>query len=215
MTTLNASRDILSLFMSFRLSNLATTHCRGIDFLALTASIVLSIAHIEARRQRHMGDLSDVTDSSVFKHLPHPRSADRGLLEQAPEIMEATGKQATDDITSNVVKILRQVLDIDGEAAAVEIFNTTLCLRKGLEYVSKLCEDGNSLLIFTPTFGTIKIERCTVFNMASIMGEVHERNPALLSGVSVGREGPFESQQQPPDFEDALQAYQGLPPELL
>lgn len=162
-TAVNASREVLSRFVSFRKSRSATPYCRGVDFLAFIASTALCIAYIEARRHDpRPGDPRGC--STFFAFLVHQRLADRGMMESALEIMEFTAAGGTDKIASKIASVLRHLLDIEADAAAGGTYDTNSSRGEftggggELEYGRDLGDGGNVLRIHIPYLGTIKIE---------------------------------------------------------
>lgn len=78
-TAVMASRELLTRFVSLRRSASVAAYCRGIDLVAFIASMVLSLAHIAARRQQWV---SDSGCGNALNLVAHQRLSDRGLLEQ-------------------------------------------------------------------------------------------------------------------------------------
>lgn len=154
-TAVNASREVLSHFVSFRASNPATPYCSGVDFLVFISGTVLCIAHIEGRRQRQMygPGLGDTRGDVFFNSLVHRRLADRGLMERAVEGMAV------------MASVLRRLLEIEACAAAGMTYCTyssredSTGVMEGFECKGDLDDGGNVLSIHIPYFGSIKIER--------------------------------------------------------
>ncbi|KAJ9164770.1 Transcription factor [Coniochaeta hoffmannii] len=160
-TTVLASREILSRFVSFRGSDTVTAYCRGIDFLAFIASTVLCLAHIDSRR---------VDGEGALGFLRHQRPSDRGLLEMTLQCMEAMsegGPPDGDALASKIAHVLGHLLAIETKAADGAYFNTSVDSEPsepgepgGPEPRGErqTVEVGEPLRIYIPYFGTIRIE---------------------------------------------------------
>lgn len=169
-TAVNASREIVSLFVSVRAHRSTTAYCRGTDFLAFIASTTLCIAHLEAQRYRQMSN-TDQTETgchTVFRFLGHQRLADRGMMERALAIMQTMSRDGKDKIASKISSILGHLLDIEADAAAGGTYNTDSA--RGNSTGGKdeagcdgsISDGGSVLRIYIPYFGTIRIARSGV-----------------------------------------------------
>ncbi|KAI1261300.1 hypothetical protein F5Y18DRAFT_402526 [Xylariaceae sp. FL1019] len=148
MTAATASRAIVTLFISFRTSVLATAYCRGIDFIAFIASTTLCLTHIEARRQ-------------LFNGLQHQRLSDRGLLERTLEMMETRAQQNGDAIAREVSSVLKPLLVVEDNSAMGGSYHASASSEANRQGSRCLSITGNAydvLCIKIPYFGTIKIE---------------------------------------------------------
>lgn len=165
-TAVNASRELLTRYVSFRLSSSIQGHdpssqtgppppyCRGIDFLVFVASVVLCLVSIDARQSYQQDGLSCPPFSA------HQSLGDSGLMEHTLDIMERMARCNGDTIATRVVDILRPLLAIEADST------------KSAEYVLKAksedCEqeleyggcvgDGGDLHIQIPYLGTIDID---------------------------------------------------------
>ncbi|KAH8590953.1 hypothetical protein B0O99DRAFT_654633 [Bisporella sp. PMI_857] len=149
MTAANASRAIVTKFVSFRNSILATAYCRGIDFITFIASTTLCLSHIEAHRQYKCNRGKGV---GVFQPLQHQRLSDRGLLERTLELME-TMAQREHDVP---------LLAIENNSAKGAYYHTSASSEfdnQEPQRLGKTGQDFDILYIQIPYFGTIKIER--------------------------------------------------------
>ncbi|KAF2258918.1 hypothetical protein CC78DRAFT_548759 [Lojkania enalia] len=113
-TAVNASREVLSRFVSFRDSNIVAAYCRGIDFIALVASMTLCLAHIDSNQQYQ---ISKSNCSTIFDFLAHERLGDRGLMEHMLESMEKIAQVSDDKIARKVTSTLQRLLAIEAAVA--------------------------------------------------------------------------------------------------
>ncbi|KAI8625762.1 hypothetical protein F5Y19DRAFT_488933 [Xylariaceae sp. FL1651] len=157
MTAASASRAIIGLFVAFRSSTVATTYCRGIDFIAFIASTTLCIAHVEARRQHKTNNGKGVT---VFQSLQHQRPSDRILLERTFEIMKTIAQTDHDPIAQKIISILDPLLTIENSASSWSRYHISASLetdRQGSRCLGDAGASLDALCIQIPCFGTIKI----------------------------------------------------------
>ncbi|KAF3074030.1 putative transcription factor gsfR1 [Trichoderma lentiforme] len=196
----NASRELLVRFASFRSFSHAVSYCRGIDFLAFIASTALCLAHINARyHRRARTDHGDNEGNAVFDFLAHQRLGDRGMMERALESMEYMVRINVDAIASKIASILRQLLAIEADAAIGGSYSTSSSPGGGeeeLECHSKVSDGGNVLRIYIPYFGTIKIERRGIYKSATAVLGAPDSDPAVSFDPSLLIERRHEQQPQ-------------------
>ncbi|PGH27942.1 hypothetical protein AJ80_00196 [Polytolypa hystricis UAMH7299] len=180
MTAASASRAIVSQFVCFRNSFLATAYCRGIDFVAFIASTTLCLAHIEARRQHKTGTGKGIT---VFQSLQHQRLSDRGLLEQTLKIMETMAQRSRDVVAQKISSILQPLLAIENNSARGYCYHASASSE--LNKQESRCPSGTGeasgvLCIQIPYLGTIRIEHCPTLSdsiePAQTLSEGRHRN---------------------------------------
>ncbi|KAL2798999.1 hypothetical protein BJX66DRAFT_322497 [Aspergillus keveii] len=160
-TTLNASREILSRFIIFRTSNPAHFYCRGTDFLAFVATTVMCLAHIDSRSK------ASSNMASPISFLAHSRPADRGMMERTAEIIESMANaRGTDPIATKLTRILRHLLVIEANAASGTIYSTTSSNAGEGEHDGGLAQGGKGLRIHIPYFGTIHFEKGAISKSA-------------------------------------------------
>ena len=159
-TTINASRETLALFVAFRTSNPGHFYCRGCDFLAFTATVVLCIAYINCR-SKCRGPAENSDPGTVFHFLAHSRPSDRGIMERTLDIIESTTHAGTDVIASKFARIISHLLDIEANAAGGTRYtmNSSLGNEEELEYDGKLANGGRALRVYIPYLGAINFER--------------------------------------------------------
>jgi hypothetical protein len=141
-TCVNASRELLSRFLTFRRfnQNTATVYCRMSDFRALMAAMTIILAHIDS----HKLEADD--------WRAHQRLSDRAMVEQLLENLENVGKRTNDSLTYKSAEQIRKLLEIESEAAQgmdYSAHTTLTCLEKHC----------GELRLCIPYFGIIKIGR--------------------------------------------------------
>lgn len=153
----NASREVLSRFVSFRGSSMMPAYCRGADFLAISASTTLCLAHIDACRQSY----TSLNNSPAPNFLAHQRLGDRGLMERTLHIMDKMVQDADDAIARKISGILRRLLAIEAAAANGNYYHASLSSEPGEQIFrssGNVQDGGDTLSISIPCLGTIKIE---------------------------------------------------------
>lgn len=153
LTAANASRAIITQYVSFHDSFSAPAYCRGVDFIAFIASTTLCLAHIEARHQ--------VENSlSFFQSLQHQRLPDRGLLERLHAIMVRMATENSDVVAGKISGILRPLLEIEDNSFRGSCYQIHASETFGQESqcLGQTSEASHELRIQIPHFGTIVIE---------------------------------------------------------
>ncbi|EGX88125.1 C6 zinc finger domain protein [Cordyceps militaris CM01] len=147
MACVSAAREIVTRFTSHRSFNLVSSCSRPVDFLALLASITLLLAHIDAHHRSRPRNI-----------LAHQRQSDRSLLEQALERMDLLSNINKDMIGEKSASVIRQLLDIETEAAhGIDYIATATPGDDGRES-NDTDEHGNACFrLQIPYLGTIKI----------------------------------------------------------
>ncbi|KAJ9614315.1 hypothetical protein H2200_002451 [Cladophialophora chaetospira] len=155
-TAVNASREIISRFVSFAGSSTVAAYCRGIDFLAFIASTTLCLAHINARSQ-HGADMNDRSD--VLHSLVHQRLGDRGLMERTLRIMENMAQVDNDHIASRIAGILQRLLAFEAAADDGDFLNARFCTETSAQEFRSSNDDSDTLQIDIPHVGIIILGR--------------------------------------------------------
>jgi hypothetical protein len=141
----NASREVLTRFLTFRTFNRVASACRFSDFLSLMAAMTLLLAHLESHRNQIPFSI---------RILAHQRLGDRAMMEQVLENMDIISKLNDDDVLMDKsASLLRQLLDIEAEAAD----GHTYCAEKVSDDHQE--NDGHVLMLSVPYFGTIRFAR--------------------------------------------------------
>ncbi|KPM44167.1 hypothetical protein AK830_g2343 [Neonectria ditissima] len=181
-TAVNASREIVSWFLSFRTFSLTTAYCRGCDFIVFIASITLCIAHLEAHRQRQISNSrpGDSKSNNILSFLVHQRLSDRGMMERTLLMMQSMAREGTDKISSRIAGNLQCLLEVEADAAAGGTYNTNSAARnslggeEGVECGGIISDRGDVLRIYIPYSGTVKIERGDISEKASTLTQVSQ-----------------------------------------
>lgn len=140
-TCVNASREILTRFISHRSFNPVSTCSRPVDFFALLAATTLLLAHLDAHHR------------DEINFLAHQRLSDRAMLEQVIESMTVISNVSADVVSEESAKLIRRLLDIEADAAG------------GKKYTTKSMTENNStargdeLRLQIPYLGVINIAR--------------------------------------------------------
>lgn len=167
-TAVMASREILTRFVSFRGSGSVAAYCRGIDLLAFIASAVLTLAHIDARRQQRVsgGDCGNAPHM-----IAHQRLSDRGLLEQTLQCILKMIESDEDAMACKISSILKNLLAIEENAAKGDSYSATISSESGVlesQYGDVVTGADHSLRIHVPYFGTIRIEHSSSSRLAGV-----------------------------------------------
>ncbi|KAH8657673.1 hypothetical protein BX600DRAFT_551977 [Xylariales sp. PMI_506] len=141
-TCVSASRELLARYVMFRSFNHIAYCCRGLDFVALMASLTLLLAHLDGHRTTKQAD----------NFLIHQRFSDRGMMEQVLDNMEMVADVNKDLMSCKSASLLRQLLDIEEDAA------------KGSSYIvadkkSGGISDKDAFQIQVPYIGLITITK--------------------------------------------------------
>ena len=148
-TCVNASREMLSRFITLRSFNRIAGSCRRFDFLALMAAMTLLLAHLDS----HLLEAENL--------LAHQYHSDRAMIEQVQENMEELNRLNSDALSAQSADLLRRLLTIEVETAddyphrtrrvSVQEAGTGTTLRDG--------NDDAVVSVHIPYFGIIKIAR--------------------------------------------------------
>ncbi|THC92573.1 hypothetical protein EYZ11_007936 [Aspergillus tanneri] len=148
-TCVNASREVLTRFISFRSFNRVPYCCRAVDFFALQAALTLLLAHLDSHRRRaSTGDLSS---------LAHQRLSDRAMMEQVVWNMDQINQVSRDALSAKSASLLRRLLAIEAEAASGSSYITQNERACEGQPPSRAPDESNVLRIRIPYFGTIRI----------------------------------------------------------
>ncbi|KAJ5763786.1 hypothetical protein N7533_002467 [Penicillium manginii] len=159
LTAVNASREILSRYIAFRSSNPVNFYCRGGDFLAFVAIVVICFAHIGSHSQ---GDQTIQAGEIGFSCnvLAHSRLSDRGIMERTLAILLSTSNGEPDLIVSKLSHLIGHLLAVESDAANGKSYSmsTSASDEEDNESTVKPNSNGNVLRIHIPYFGTINFE---------------------------------------------------------
>jgi hypothetical protein len=162
MMCVNASREVLSRFITFRSFNLVAYCCRAVDFFALMAVLTLLIAHLDSHRRRNLQEGNNAKDtnqshsmSGDLNFLAHQRLSDRAMMEQALEKMDQLSHVSMDTLSTNSAGLVRRLLAIEEEAANGRAYSThNVRISEARPMVNN---SANMLRIRLPYLGTIRI----------------------------------------------------------
>jgi hypothetical protein len=173
-TCVNASREVLSRFVTFRSFNRVAYCCRAIDFFALMAALTLLLAHLDSHRRRHPhpqanNDTNRSSSSSDLNFLAHQRLGDRAMMEQVVENMDQIGRESMDALSAKSAGLLRRLLAIEAEAANGRAYSTQ-SVRISEAPPPQVQDEMNVLRIRIPYFGTIRIAREGVISKEAPVG---------------------------------------------
>lgn len=147
-TCVNASREVLSRYITLRSFNRIAYSCRTVDFLALMAAMALLLAHMNSHRD------------GVENMLANQYLGDRGMIEQVQENMNEINRLNSDALSAQSAELLRALLAIEMETG-----DERVSVREpGSEEM--VHQDGMSLeegvvRVHIPYFGIIRIARET------------------------------------------------------
>lgn len=150
-TCVNASREILSRFITLRSFDGIACSCRTIDFLALMAAMTLLLVYIDGQR------------SEGENLLAHQYQSDRAMIEQVQENMEEVNCLNSDALSAQSASLLRRLLAIDIGTADPRRARKVSVQEVGAETASPNQDDDAAVSMHIPYFGIIKI---TLDNMS-------------------------------------------------
>lgn len=148
-TCVNASREVLSRFITLRSFNGIAYSCRTVDFLALMAAMTLLLAHLDS----HFSKADNL--------LAHQYHSDRAMIERVQENMKEVNRLNSDALSAQSADLLHRLLSIEIDMAG----GNTRCARRvsvleaGTETVLLNHDDDAVVSVHIPYFGIIKIAR--------------------------------------------------------
>jgi hypothetical protein len=151
MACVNAARELLARFNSFRSVNTIAFCCRAVDFFALTAAMTLLLAHLDSHKASAAAtpSLDEATDFQLnyaSSILAHSRLGDRAMLEQTLENMQKVAATSQDVVSRKSEEVLRRLLAIEAEAAEGTAGFTTALATENLgtaQQIDLSLVDGN------------------------------------------------------------------------
>ncbi|KAF2496439.1 hypothetical protein BU16DRAFT_609429 [Lophium mytilinum] len=149
-TCVNASREVLSRFITLRSFNRIAFSCRIIDFLALMAAMTLLLAHLDSHRAPEAENL-----------LAHQYLSDRAMIEQAQENMKELNRVNADALSAQSADLLRRLLAIEVETADGHLgcAGRVSVEEAGPGTAPPDQDDDAGVSVHIPYFGIIKIAR--------------------------------------------------------
>lgn len=148
-TCVNASREVLSRFLTLRGSTGIAYTCRTVDFLALMTAMTLLLAHLNSIG----GDSENL--------LAHQYYSDRAMIEQVQKNMEETNRVSSDVLSERSAALLRQLLSIDVETARRDRQDLRRVSVQAVGAETATIDPDESVVVSVhiPYFGVIKITR--------------------------------------------------------
>ena len=140
-TCVNASREVISRFITLRSSNRIALDCRTIDFFALMAAMTLLIAHLEGHRL------------GVGNLLAHQYLSDRAMTEQVQDCMEELHRLNADALSAQSANLLRRLLIMEADAMGAP------ALDRHIASCAQDQDDHINVGVSTPYYKIIKIAR--------------------------------------------------------
>ncbi|KAL4784724.1 hypothetical protein BJX76DRAFT_204471 [Aspergillus varians] len=150
-TCVNASREVLSRYISLRSFNRIAYSCRTVDFLALMAAMALLLAHMDSHRD------------GAENLLAHQYLSDRGMIEQVQEHMSEINRLNSDELSAQSADLLKTLLAIDmeqgdGRVSVRELGSEGMLQQHGMSQEEE--EEGEGMVrVHIPYFGMIRIVR--------------------------------------------------------
>ncbi|KAJ5587826.1 uncharacterized protein N7459_003591 [Penicillium hispanicum] len=178
-TSVNASREIITRFIAHRTFNPMSSCSRPVDFFAFLAGMTLLLAHLDAHRH---------PESPNF--LAHQRSSDRAMLDQALERMDAISKMNKDATTRKSAELITRLLDIEADAAKGSIYTTNTVPEADQDAAEGVEDKRDELRLHIPYLGVVKIARenpisCERFNAGLGSDPISSSSIAFPPGVLV------------------------------
>ena len=148
-TCVNASREMLSRFITLRSFNRIASSCRTVDFLAVMAAMTLLLAHLDS----HLSETENL--------LAHQYHSDRAMIEQVQENMTEVNRLNSDALSAQSADLLRRLLTIEVETADCypRRAKRVSVQEAGIEAALPDQDDDAVVSVHIPYFGIIKIAR--------------------------------------------------------
>lgn len=152
-TCVNASREMISRFITLRSYDGVAYSCRTIGFIALKAAMTLLLAHLDSRR------------SETGNLLSHQYQSDRAMIEQVKENMEELIHVSSDALSTQIADWLTPLLAIEADIPDDDQQRCarTMGMQEVGAEVSLPPEEGNDgnggIIMKLPCFGVLEITR--------------------------------------------------------
>ena len=172
---MNANREVLIRYLSYRSLRQGSGSCLTFDFLSLMAAITLLLAHLDSHLRRPAQPSSAV--------LEHQRLCDRTTMEQILDAMKSVHRANDSPISGASVRILRCLLMLEDDAAEGGRYTAQCVQQPGR---SQHFDDGEYeglwegimvLRISIPYFGVVIIKRESPAN--AVPGQVDDAAAAF------------------------------------
>ncbi|KAK2809847.1 hypothetical protein FQN50_003488 [Emmonsiellopsis sp. PD_5] len=145
-TCVNASREVLSRYITLRSFDRIAYNCRTVEFLALMAAVTLLLAHMDSHR--------DGADNL----LANQYLGDRGMIEQVQENMNEINQLNSDALSAKSADLLRSLLAIDVETGDGRVSVRDAGSEEMVQQDGMVMEEA-VVRVHIPYFGIIRIAR--------------------------------------------------------
>jgi hypothetical protein len=154
LTAIHASREVLSRFLIYRSLRPAPLLYRGFDLMAITASVILLLAHLDSHRTGYChGDGGNALD--------HQRPGNLHMVSCAAACFEALDKGGRDPVSRSAALVLRTLAAVERDAARG--VGEYLLWREDGPLGEVRCgvseEESGGLRFTVPHFGMIRVVR--------------------------------------------------------
>ncbi|KAK2738429.1 hypothetical protein FQN55_000555 [Onygenales sp. PD_40] len=146
-TCVNASREVLSRYITLRSFDRIAYNCRTIEFLALMAAMTLLLAHMDSHRD------------GVDNLLANQYLGDRGMIEQVQENMNEINQLNSDALSAKSADLLRSLLAIDVETEDGRVSVRDAGSEEIVQQDGMVVEEEGVVRVHIPYFGIIRIAR--------------------------------------------------------
>ncbi|EDU47224.1 C6 zinc finger domain containing protein [Pyrenophora tritici-repentis Pt-1C-BFP] len=168
MTCVNASREVLSRYITLRNFNRIAYSCRTVDFIALMAAMALLLAHLDCHR------------AGADNPLAHQYLSDRAMIEQVQENMHEVNKLNSDALSAQSADLLRKLLAIEIEAGDTRV-SVSGAGNEVVQQDGSTREEDGVVSVQIPYFGIIRIGRDTLTeSQAAATATMHGTAPLQL-----------------------------------
>ncbi|KAJ9157271.1 Fungal transcriptional regulatory protein, N-terminal [Pleurostoma richardsiae] len=169
-TSIYASREVLSRFVPFRGFVRVAYCCRLVDFCAFTASFALLLAHLDS----HRNSFGDV--------LSHQRLTDRALVERAMATMDELNRVSHDALSMKTAAVVRSLLAAEADAAEGAGSYSASNVNEDDEAAASASDrPGQSFRLDIPYLGTVRIARET---LVRLQAQTLASTPSVSGGSS-------------------------------
>ena len=171
----NASREVLSRFITLRSFNGIAYSCRTVDFLAHMAAMTLLLAHLDS----HLSETENL--------LAHQYHSDRAMIEKVQENMKEVNRLNSDTLSAQSADLLGRLLAIEVETVNENPRSTGIVSvqEAGLEPTPVDQDDDAVVSVHIPYFGIIKIAREGISkNVPKLHSTTASTNPPAQSHMA-------------------------------
>jgi hypothetical protein len=144
MTCVNASREVLSRYITLRNFNRIAYSCRTIDFIALMAAMALLLAHLDCHRD------------GAENLLAHQYLGNRAMIEQVQENMHEINRLNSDALSAQSADLLRKLLAIEIETGDRRV-SVSEAGNEMMQPDGTPREEDGVVSVHIPYFGIIRI----------------------------------------------------------